>query len=137
MPSGLHLRDPMDTDRKRLLRGSLASQLEMVFPAAGLDRLGRAKWLGEQLENYVERWLGFWTVSSRRTPPAADDLFGMIEVGAELMGEELAGAAATDVVASWSNFLAVLDGVRHEGDTQRPENLTQTLAALRAALADS
>ena len=99
--------------------------------------MARAKWLGEQLENYVERWLGFQTAFSRPRPPAGDDeLFCMIEVGAELLGEELTRAGVTtDNQASWCAFLRALDGVRTEGGSELPSVLRGAVAGLRRALA--
>jgi hypothetical protein len=126
----------MDTDRKSFLRRSLASRLESVAPQDA-DRMARAEWLGEQVHNYVERWLGFQAACSGPMPPAQDDdLFGMIEVGAELMGEELAAAAVTTgTQANWRQFLAAMDGVRCEaGEWQ--ERLKEALAGVRDAIAN-
>jgi hypothetical protein len=69
----------MDPGRRReletLLRGHLAEQ-----PDAGLSRL---LWLADQLENYVERWIGFGeAVPSPLRSSLEGDLFGMVEIGA-------------------------------------------------------
>jgi hypothetical protein len=126
----------MNADRKRFLRRSLDSQLESATAEEGTDRMARAKWLGDQLENYVERWLGFQAAPPHPSPPAEDDeLFGMIEVGAELLGEELVRARAiTDNQASWREFLKALNGVRTEGGSEQLRLLREAFVGLRAKL---
>jgi hypothetical protein len=55
----------------------------------------------------------------------------MIEVGAELLGEEFAHAAvAPGTAIAWRAFLAALERVRRENDSERQGVLRKTLAAV-------
>jgi hypothetical protein len=121
----------MDTDRKQFLRRALTSQLEAVVPESA-DGRTRVKWLGEQLHNYVERWLAFQTWSSQPAPPTGnDDLFVMMEVGAELLGEEMGRAAVpTNIAMAWRAFLGALEHLRRASDSERQGCLRETLAAV-------
>jgi hypothetical protein len=129
----------MNADRKRFLRRSLASQLDTAAVVEDKNPLARPKWLVEQLENYIERWLGCLAAFSQTGPPAGDDeLFGMIRVGAELLGEELMRAKTTaDNQANWRDFVEALDGIRNESGSQRPNALREALAVFRAKLTGS
>ncbi|HEX8212747.1 MAG TPA: hypothetical protein VF584_21405 [Longimicrobium sp.] len=112
----------MDPGRRReleaLLRGHLAEQ-----PDDGLSRL---LWLADQLENYVERWIGFGE-------ELEGGLFGMVEIGAALTGEEIRRAPHRSAAqGAWDEFGAVLSSIR--AGTRSPAELREPLARFRAAL---
>ncbi len=113
----------MDDGRCReleaLLRGHLAEQRD--------DGLSRLLWLAEQLENYVERWIGFGEAMK-------GDLFAMVEIGARVTDEEIRRAPRpSDLQGAWGGFVEVLSGIR-TGTHSRPAALRESLSRFRAAL---
>jgi len=120
----------MDPVRRReletLLRGHLAEQ-----PDDGLSRL---LWLADQLENYVERWIGF--AEAMPSPLPADlegDLFGMVEIGAAVTDEEIRRAAYMPAVqGAWDEFSEIVSSIRT--GAQSPAELREPLTRLRATL---
>ncbi|HEX8673139.1 MAG TPA: hypothetical protein VF710_14690 [Longimicrobium sp.] len=113
----------MDPGRRReleaLLRGHLAEQ-----PDHGLARL---RWLADQLENYVERWIGFGEGMFE------GDLFAMVEIGVALTDEEIRRAARLPAVqGAWDEFSEVLSGIRT--GSQTPAQLREPLTRFRATL---
>jgi hypothetical protein len=124
-------------DRVRALRASLRNMLEDETVRRGLDQRGRLEWLSEQLEHYVERWLGFAAVPA--VPESAlmkGDLFAMVEAGAGAVAEELSAVVgATDTMTGWRRFLAELAAVSKRGDLSEPQRLRSALAEARAGFA--
>ncbi|HEX8455440.1 MAG TPA: hypothetical protein VF647_25395 [Longimicrobium sp.] len=113
----------MDPGRRReleaLLRGHLAEQ-----PDHGLSRL---RWLADQLENYVERWIGSGEAM------LDGDLFAMVEIGADLTHEEIRRAPRLPgMQGAWDEFSEVLSGART--GTQMPAQLREPLTRFRATL---
>lgn len=108
-----------------LLRGRLAEQRED----------GRAAWLAEQLENYVERWIGF--AEAMPAPLASQlegDLFGMVEIGTRVMDEEVRRAPRRSALEDvWDDFTRVLSGIR-TGARSRPAELREALSHFRTTL---
>ena len=124
-------------DRVRALRASLHDMLEDETVRRGLDPRGRLVWLGEQLEHYVERWLGFAALPG--VSPSAvltGDLFAMVEAGVGAVAEELSVVvAAPEAPAGWQRFRAELAAVRTAGDLVDPQRLRGLLADARAEFA--
>jgi hypothetical protein len=122
----------MDDGRRReleaLLRGHLADQRD--------DGLTRLLWLAEQLENYVERWIGFGEVMPTPLPAQREgDLFGMVEIGARLTDEEIRRAPRPPAVeGAWADFSEVLSALR-TGARARPVELREPLSRFRSTLA--
>jgi hypothetical protein len=114
----------MDDGRRReleaLLRGHLAEQRD--------DGLSRLLWLAEQLENYVERWIGFGEAMK-------GDLFGMVEIGARVTDEEIRRATRpSGLQRAWDDFVEGLAEIR-AGTHSRPAALRESLSRFRATLA--
>jgi len=91
--------------------------------------LGRLIWLGEQVENYVERWAAFSELSHDR---AGGDLLAVVEIGAALVSEELARLPAVipGMHEAWWRFLGTLAHIRDGGETV-------SAALLRSDFADA
>jgi len=104
-----------------LLRGHLSEQRD--------DGLLRLRWLAEQLENYVERWIGFGEALE-------GDLFAVVEIGARLTDEELRRAPRpSGVQGAWDAFVEAVPAIR-AGAHPRPAVLRELLSRFRAALED-
>jgi hypothetical protein len=111
----------MDPGRRReleaLLRGHLAEQPDD----------SRLVWLTDQLENYLERWIGFGEAM------LDGDLFAMVEIGAALTDEEIRRAARLPAVqGAWDEFSEILSGIRT--GTQTPADPREPLTRFRATL---
>jgi hypothetical protein len=75
-------------------RESINSRLEAALPRARFQGRERLRWLSAHLCEYIDRWIGFvdHPVMDSASPDRliGDPLFGVIGVGIELLGEELA-----------------------------------------------
>jgi hypothetical protein len=113
------------TSRGARLRASLLDRLK---EASGQDGFtSRLRWLAGELENYVERWIGFGVaVSIAPSAMLGDDLTEMIDVAVEIIDGEAKGAPA-EAWAAWQEVRATLAKVRACADWSE-------VPALRAAL---
>jgi hypothetical protein len=87
----------------------------------------RLHWLAGELENYLERWIGFGVAVS--TAPSAmlgDDLTEMIDVAVEVIDAEARGGPV-EAQAAWQEVRATLAKVRACADWSE-------VPALRVAL---
>lgn len=123
----------MDPVRRESLKSSLMSQLESESQRSGWGNAPRLRWLGDQLENYIERWIAFSESSTQsRMLLVNDDLFGMIEICHDMLAREISHASARAETAVRSqSFGAVLASVRIDCEI---EDLSSSLRNLRAAL---
>jgi hypothetical protein len=121
----------MDAARRRDLESSLRARLD-AQPATTPFR--RLIWLGEQVENYVERWAAFSELSPGRVE---GDLFAVVEIGAALVAEELARipAAGRRAYGKWRRFLDTLDRIRANDETASIAQLRGDFAQAKAELA--
>ena len=122
----------MNAARQQELEASLQRELNVRTEERKLDSAGRVAWLVDQVENYVQRWLGMSAVSPTRAP-VDDELFRMIEIGAGVVSAELQGLQSFDIADSWRAFLAELASVRVQAAAQ-PDELKKKLAAVRSAV---
>jgi hypothetical protein len=79
--------------------------------------LQRVQWLSLQLEEYVERWLGFCQVT--RVPNAAlidGALFGMIEICAEAVDSQIQEWKEQSTPRAWQEFRSSLRDIREDTD---------------------
>src|SRR5687767_10551625 len=115
----------MDTSRIDEWRDSLRRQLDEQAARAGDLPVVKLQWLSEQMENYIERWLGFLAVTPRRRKVAGDDpLFTVIELAAEMMTAEIQKLPmATPVVQHWQDFVRVLNGIRTRREGREAEDV--------------
>ena len=124
----------MDAARRRELEASLRRELGRHAAEDGLDSAGRVVWLLEQLENYVERWIGLGSAAAEGLAPASNDLFGMIEIGTAVTSEALQALGLEATAASWRKFLIILAEMRTGNSMLDPRALAQSLALVRSAL---
>ncbi|MBL9205781.1 MAG: hypothetical protein JNN01_11885 [Opitutaceae bacterium] len=97
------------SDRAAFLRSALRDRLE-TQP----DRLG---WLREQLENYVERWLGFTADPSLSIKGLLrDDFFIMLSVATELYGAERENIDSRVGDREWRQFVETLRRIEKTKD---------------------
>jgi hypothetical protein len=122
--------------RHRELWSSLEGRLEQYLPRATSPVSARIRWLSEQLENYVERWLGFAALPQATMPGLLKgDLFAAVEIGAAVLDEEirlLPGHAETQV--RWTDFQRALASLRHPDARPTPDELRATLRAYLATV---
>jgi hypothetical protein len=124
----------MDAARRLELQTSLQRELERHAAERGLGPTARVAWLLDQLENYVERWLGLRAADGSAIAPASDDLFGMIEIGADVTSGEVRAAEAAAVMGSWQTFLTILAELRAGSSMIEPWRLAEALAVVRSEL---
>jgi hypothetical protein len=118
----------VNDDRRRELDGSLRKRL------AGQQREHRLAWIAEQLENYVERWIGFAEAVPEPLPrQLRGDLFGMIEIGERLADEEFRRShPSAELARAWRRFGEALAELR-DGGGSKAEALREPMAAVLAA----
>jgi len=96
------------SERRRELEASLRARLSEQ------PEEHRLAWVVEQLENYVERWIGF--AEAVREPfrdQLQGDLFGMIEIAEGVTDAEVARAPrSAELAEAWHRFRAVLARLR-------------------------
>jgi hypothetical protein len=124
----------MNAARRLELQASLQFELERHAVERGLSSTGRVVWLLDQVENYVERWLGLRSVPAQTIAPPSDDLFCMIEISAEMTSAELRAVESPPIAESWQAFLAVLAEVRDASNIIEPQRLAESLAVVRSEL---
>ena len=109
------------------LRGSLLGSLKEASGHDGFTSGMRLRWLAGELENYLERWIGFGVaVSSVPSAMLGDDLTEMIDVAAEVIDAEARGASA-EAQAAWQEVRAALAKVRACADWSEVPALRATL----------
>lgn len=116
----------MNVTRRRELQASLECELDRNTVDHDLDSAGRVVWLFDQLQNYLERWLGLRGGQGQNL--ADDDLFGMLEIGAEVTSRELRPRDSE----SWQLWLTALAEVRAGGTMVEPRHLAESLARVRS-----
>jgi len=126
----------MKPQRKADLRKSLERQLDHLFPGGASDPPARVRWLAEQLENYVERWLAFATIPAMQSPALLqDDLFAMIEIGTETMSAKLASISdVPETTRTWERFTEELAAVRNSFPKTDATRLRTAFQAFARAL---
>jgi hypothetical protein len=124
----------MEPLRKQALRKSLREQAESQGTVGSRERLS---WLCRQLQEYVDRWAGFVALESIPMPNLiASEHFGMIEIGAEMVGEEMASGHPPALAAdAWPGVVATLRRLRRgDGNSSEVERLEAAIERLSKAL---
>jgi hypothetical protein len=124
----------MNPARLRDLQASLRRELNRQTQERNLGPAARALWLVDQLNHYVERWLGLCASSFPSVFAPNDDLFQMVEIGAEAVSEQLQSLESPATANSWQRFMAAWAAVRGARDPAAPQQLANALAAVRSAL---
>lgn len=119
----------MNGDRRRELEASLRGRL------AEQPDEHRLAWVVDQLENYVERWIGFAEVMRE---PLHDqlqgDLFGLIEIGEDVTDGEVARAPrSAELGEAWHRFRAVVARLRGAPDDGSAAELREPLSGVLEA----
>ena len=120
-----------DPARRRELRVSLEERLERACPHAITPVTARIRWLGEQLENYVERWLGFAVLPGATIPSLLEgDLFAIVDISAGVLDNEIRLLPeSAGMRKSWTRLGQILLALRQPDALL---NVDGTRAALRA-----
>ena len=126
----------MDDSRHAVLRQSLAERLETAEPRVRSRPDARARWVATQLENYVERWLAFSTVSTTTAEGLTrGNLFGALVVGNRTLGEIVAELPdGHPARAAWAKFNAQVESIQRDARTVEAERLRPMLAIVAEAL---
>jgi hypothetical protein len=126
----------MRSERSRQLQESLRVELEATTIREHLDSLGRRRWLVDQLDNYLDRWLGFaalGTISMKSL--RRDDLFIMLLIGTEVYTDELNRVAnAIAEKGAWKEFRSLLLAVQRSRDISSLGSLRTVLTSVRNVL---
>lgn len=124
----------MNSTRRSELQASLRKELNRQSQERNLSRTGRLIWLLDQVENYVARWLGLEATKKTAGMPS-DDLFFMIEIGAEAVSTECLDP--TSSAESWHDFLAALAAVRAGNQAIEKRQLAESLEIFRSEILSS
>jgi hypothetical protein len=121
--------------RAASLRASLLQELEATTQRENFRHIDRLRWLRDQLENYLDRWLAFAAVEIIPMKSLlADDLFTMVLVASETYDQQLAASPVPLPKQAWANFNSMLAGVRNAKDRSRLVGLRDALVAVGAEL---
>lgn len=123
----------MNPKRKESLRIALQRELEKESKQRRFGSSERLRWLAGELQNYLERWLAFQTLTPGVATARNDDLFAMIEVGTETLAFELRAATKNQCDTEFHLLVRALADVR-KGDTMKAERLRPLLADFRKRL---
>jgi hypothetical protein len=125
----------MRARRSQDLRSSLEHELRAVTVRDTLDSESRRRWLLDQLDNYLDRWLGFAAVGIPLKSLLRDDLFTMLIVGVDAYARELEAAAiASSELAAWEKFQTLLRQLQETRDGSNLPALRIALTSVRNAL---
>lgn len=90
-------------------------------------------WLREQLENYVERWLGFAVDPSLSMKGLLrDDFFLMLSVATDLYGAERENAGSRAGDREWKQFVETLRRIEKTRDRSLTAELLPVFRRYRA-----
>jgi hypothetical protein len=124
----------MNPIRLRDLEASLRKELSRQVETDRLEPNARVIWLVDQLENYLQRWIGIGASSSQSELPISDELFQMVEVAAEVVSAELKCLQLPAIARNWQELLAVLADARLTYDPAMRQQLAGKLAVVRSTL---
>jgi hypothetical protein len=125
-----------DAARIAALRASLLRELEIACPFVSTPSRARLRWLRNELENYLDRWLAFAAVESIPLKSLlADDLFAMVLVATDVCEQEFARASARPEKEAWDAFTGQLARIGKTKDRAILPNLRPALDRVGADLA--
>ena len=119
--------------RREFLRRALDENLLQAVQEGEIGPGGRAGWLAEHLEIYVNRCVGFAALPSAGAGPVlGSSFFWLVEIGTEALRRELeASPPAPGAGDAWRAYLRALESTGASGDF---ESLATAAGTLRAAL---
>jgi|GEM_PF-2174004 len=121
-------------ERRNELLASLETKLAQSTQDLRLDANGRARWLGEQLENDLETWIADYPTLPIVDPSENDDLYLMLSVDLEVLGRELSqGDWSDEVGAAWQTFHTAVPAADEVETNATPYSIRESLKELRAA----
>jgi hypothetical protein len=120
----------MNAERRLELQISLQRELERQTVEYGLDVTGRIAWLLDQVENYVARKLGM--PGGLRAISPNDELFRMIEIGAEVTTAELQAIDPGPFADAWREFVQVVTEAGLESRKIDSQRLEKSFAVVRS-----
>jgi hypothetical protein len=123
----------MDAARSRELEESLWRELRRQTEDRCLTPKARLAWLVEQLENYVERWVGTSAASSQTTSHD-DDLLLMVQAASSVVTTELQSLQLSASSEAWQAFLTILANARLSSDLAVRQQLAERVVAMRSTL---
>ena len=125
----------MASKRASELRASLVRELEAVSQREGDCQLVRLIWLRNELENYLDRWLGFISLDETAVISLfQSDLFTMILVASDLYEQELDKTESKRSEAEWRQFRVNLEHVQTARIRNALAGLRESLVAVGKAL---
>jgi hypothetical protein len=117
------------------LRASLIRELEAVAQREASSQLDQLQWLRGELENYLDRWLGFAAVDGiSYSSLLQGDLFIMVLVAAEVYEQQLCGSSSKRGEAEWHQFRTALTCAQSAKDRACLIGLRESLVAVGSAL---
>ena len=125
----------MASKRATELRASLVRELEAVSQREGYSQLARLIWLRNELENYLDRWLGFVALDETAISSLfQSDLFTMILVASDVYEQELGKGESKRSEAEWRQFRANFARAQSARSLDALVGLRESLVAVGKAL---
>jgi len=116
--------------RAKELSESLRREIDSLV-SQGWSFERRRSWLLDQLDNYLDRWLGFAALGVPMKSLLRDDLFIMLVVGAEMYSSEVMTETFAEEPSTWTSFISLIAEVRERGDTVAFSKLRDALTQVR------
>ena len=116
--------------RAKELSDSLRREIDSLV-AQGWSLERRRSWLLDQLDNYLDRWLGFAAIGVPLKSLLRDDLFIMLVVGVETYSSEVMAESPVEGYNAWTSFLRLIAQVRKRNDTVAFSKLRDALTQVR------
>lgn len=123
----------MNAARRLELQASLRRELERQAMEQGLSAKGRIAWLVDQVENYLQRRLGMPGGLRPTIISPNDELFRMIEIGAEATSAELQAVVPGPFADAWQAFVEVVMEAGSGTRVIEPQSLAKAFAGVRSA----
>ena len=127
----------MNDQRREELDTSLRSELEQVARQEDFGPRDRVRWLGDRLDEYLDRWLSLCEASDATMDQLVNNvLFTAVEIGVDNLDKELQGSLLT-VDGSWRRFVDSLHALRRGGSRQDASRLRQRFSEWRRTVVAS
>jgi hypothetical protein len=124
----------MPFTRAQELLVSLQRELSAATAKGHLDPLGRRRWLLDQLDNYLDRWIAFAAVGVSMKSLLRDDLFTMLRVGVQVYSSEIEIARGKNLETDeWQKFVALMSQVCESHSKAMLAELRSALTNVRKA----
>lgn len=116
--------------RAAALRASLLKELETTLPLPAAPPLARLRWIRNEIENYLDRWIAFAAFDDIPLKSLlADDLFAMVLIAIDVYEQELRRSSYAHR-AQWDRFVSQISQLQRSRDRREISQLRLALDAV-------